>query len=99
MHDEVGKETYMPTDDVNVPIVVNLVIMFLFLFIGAIIFSQWEEWDLGPAFYFCFITLTTVGFGDLVPEKAFLESTKSLYGIFKMSFTVIYVIFGNNESS
>lgn len=94
MHDEVGKEAYMPTDLVMVPIMVNLVIIFLFLFVGAAIFSAWEDWNLGPALYFCFITLTTIGFGDMVPEKTFVEATQSFVGVLKMSFCVTYCIFG-----
>lgn len=94
MMDQVGKETYMPTDLVLVPIMVNLIIIFLFLFIGALIFSSWENWKLGPSLYFCFVTLTTIGFGDMVPEKTFIESTQSFVGVLKMAFAVVYCIFG-----
>ena len=96
MMDEVGKEAYMPTDLVIVPIMVNLIIIFLFLFIGALLFSHWEDWDLGSSLYFCFVTLTTIGFGDMVPNNAFLEATDSVVGIFKLGFTVVYCIFGKD---
>ncbi len=36
--DENGKEAYMPTDKVNVPIMVNLMLIFIFLFGGALCF-------------------------------------------------------------
>ena len=45
--DDIGKEMYMPTDKVNVPIMVNLMLIFSFLFVGAICFSSWEDWPLG----------------------------------------------------
>ena len=29
--------------------------------IGAVLFSLWEEWSLFESFYYCFVTLTTIG--------------------------------------
>ena len=57
----------MPTDDVNVPITINLMLIALYLGLGALIFSRWEEWEVSAAYYFSFITLSTIGFGDMVP--------------------------------
>lgn len=59
--DEVGKERYMPTDLVMVPITVNLILIFSFIFIGALAFAAWEDWTPIASAYFCFITLTTIG--------------------------------------
>ena len=41
----------------------------LFIFIPALIYNAIEPWSYGEAVYFCFVTLTTVGFGDIVPAK------------------------------
>lgn len=92
--DDVGKEVYMPTDKVNVPIMVNLVLIFTFLFLGAVAYSNWEDWSLGAALYFCFITLTTIGFGDLWPEKSFLRYKEGVGPFLQMITTIIYSIFG-----
>ncbi len=89
----------MPTDQVLVPVMICLIIIFLFLFGGALMFSNWEGWKLGPALYFCFITLTTIGFGDMIPDKAFLGATEGIMGAIKMGITIIYCIFGEGYAA
>lgn len=45
-----------------------LVFLAFYLSAGAAVFDEWEDgWTFFDGFYFCFITVTTVGFGDLVP--------------------------------
>ncbi|CAG0916531.1 unnamed protein product [Notodromas monacha] len=39
MDEEVGPETYMPTDDITVPIVLNLVILSFYIVMGGLLFS------------------------------------------------------------
>ena len=67
--DVVGREKYMPTDEVNVPIIINLMLIALYLGLGALIFCRWEHWEVTTAYYFSFVTLSTIGFGDYVPGK------------------------------
>ena len=43
--------------------------LFFFFSIGSAIFVFWEDWSFLQSFYFCFITMTTIGFGDVVPGK------------------------------
>lgn len=54
-------------EEVRVPMLVSLMIIALYIFGGAVLFSLWEkEWNYLIGSYFCFITLSTIGFGDYV---------------------------------
>ena len=58
---------------VTVPISVCLVIITAYIFLGSLLFSMWENWDYLTGSYFCFITLSTIGFGDIVPGMGMNE--------------------------
>jgi len=42
---------------------------FLMIMLGALVVGLVEGWAFSEAFYFAVISMTTVGFGDLVPDK------------------------------
>ena len=65
---------------ISVPISVCVLVMAAYIVGGAILFSQWENWNFLEGCYFCFITLATIGLGDLVPgmEKEKWESNEKL---------------------
>lgn len=88
----VGDEMYMPTNTIAIPIIVNVVIIFFYIFLGAMLFSIWEGWDLTSSAYFAFITLTTVGFGDLSPDKSFRGTGAA--GTIIMICSIIYCSIG-----
>ena len=83
----------MPTDEIAVPITVTVMFMGLYVFGGAAIFCEWEGWDLISSVYFTFITLTTIGFGDLTPASSFHGEMDAMQ-IIKMLFTIIYLLLG-----
>ncbi|XP_032396555.1 potassium channel subfamily K member 1b [Etheostoma spectabile] len=62
-----------------------------FFLIPAAIFSALEEnWNFLESFYFCFISLSTIGLGDYVPGEATNQRFRELY---KLGITV-YLILG-----
>uniref|UniRef100_A0A8C8JN88 Potassium channel subfamily K member n=1 Tax=Oncorhynchus tshawytscha TaxID=74940 RepID=A0A8C8JN88_ONCTS len=61
------------------------------LCIGALSFSFFEGWSFFHAYYYCFITLTTIGFGDYVAlQKDHALQTNPKY----VAFCFIYILTG-----
>lgn len=57
------------------------------IFIPSGIFYATEDWTYGQSIYYCFVTLTTVGFGDFVPAVAgssLQDSSNPLTGLYKI---------------
>ncbi|KAI5725047.1 hypothetical protein M8J77_010311 [Diaphorina citri] len=59
-----------------VPIWLCVFLVISYIIGGAFLFSHWEPWGFPDSAYFCFITLTTIGFGDFVPAQK-VQVTKS----------------------
>ena len=58
---------------------------------GALMFSHFERWKYLDSLYYCFITLTTIGFGDFVAlQKDNMLQEKLHY----FAFSVIFILFG-----
>ncbi|XP_031633608.1 uncharacterized protein LOC116347220 isoform X2 [Contarinia nasturtii] len=57
--------------ETQVPIIVIVSILTIYICIGTAIFSIWENWSFIDGAYFCFVTISTIGFADLVPRKTF----------------------------
>ncbi|CAF1144857.1 unnamed protein product [Adineta ricciae] len=74
----------------TIPISVTLSLLSSYLILGAILFSEWEGWRFLDGAYFCFVTLATIGLGDLVPGKS-ITSTQ-VEG--KLVICALYVLFG-----
>jgi len=65
------KNVMSSQDKVHVPISLCLMILATYISGGGFLFSIWEEdWGYLEGSYFCFISLSTIGFGDLVPGSA-----------------------------
>ncbi|XP_059620709.1 potassium channel subfamily K member 4-like isoform X1 [Phlebotomus argentipes] len=55
------------TETVIVPLTICVIIMIGYILFGATLFGHWEDWDPLEGSYFCFISLSSIGFGDMVP--------------------------------
>lgn len=49
-------------------IMVIVCLIMLMLLLGGILYNLTESWTFLDGLYFCFVTFTTIGFGDLVPN-------------------------------
>lgn len=54
----------------------TIVLFRRYLYSGAVLFAGWEKWGLLDGAYFCFISLSTIGFGDIVPGDMIKEGER-----------------------
>ncbi|NXK62678.1 KCNKI protein, partial [Sylvietta virens] len=86
--DKIGKEL----EKLDVPIVLMVLVIFVYISCAAAILPKWEKnMDFQEAFYFCFITLTTIGFGDTKLEHPKFFLFFSLYIIIGME--IVFIAF------
>lgn len=55
-------------EEVNLPVVVAVFIIFTYIVMGAFMYTLWEDWTYLESFYFVFITISTIGYGDIIPQ-------------------------------
>ncbi|NWS80527.1 KCNKI protein, partial [Toxostoma redivivum] len=92
--DKIGKEV----EKLDVPIVLMVLVIFLYISCAAGALPRWEKnMDFQEAFYFCFITLTTIGFGDTKLEHPKFFLFFSLYIIIGMEIVFIAFKLGQNR--
>jgi potassium channel subfamily K protein len=91
MDDEEDEEEEEEEERVSVPLTITMAVIGFYIFMGALLFGVWEKWEALDASYFCFVTVSTIGFGDIVPGSANFETKEDQY---KMIVIAIYMLFG-----
>ncbi|XP_028170408.1 uncharacterized protein LOC114360051 [Ostrinia furnacalis] len=89
---ETDPETPAPSvfeidDEFNLPISVAIVILVIYILIGALVYHTWENWSFFESFYFVFISMSTIGLGDLVPDHPHRMMGSILYLVFGLALT------------
>ncbi|XP_076240499.1 uncharacterized protein LOC143183014 [Calliopsis andreniformis] len=79
--------TFAVDDEFNLPISVAIFILLGYIFIGATLFCFSEDWGFFESFYFVFISMSTIGFGDYVPKHPIYMMCSIVYLVFGLSLT------------
>jgi potassium channel subfamily K protein 1 len=69
-----------------------LIVFILFFLIPAGIYAHIENWSYLNAFYYCFISLSTVGLGDYVPGDNEDQAHRHLYKICSILYLIVGVM-------
>lgn len=80
-------ETYLIDDEFNLPISVAITVLLLYIFLGAFVYCMWEDWSYFESFYFVFISMSTIGFGDYVPKHPIFMMASIAYLVFGLALT------------
>lgn len=75
-------------DEFNIPISLAFIILLAYIFCGATLYTLWEkEWSFFEACYFVFISMSTIGFGDYVPQHPIYMMLSIVYLVFGLALT------------
>lgn len=74
--------------------IIAFILLIAIVVFPAIGFHRLEEWTYFEAIYFCFVTLTTIGFGDFVPLNLKKDDGNSAIPIVLEFLNLIYMVVG-----
>lgn len=91
-------ERPLPRASIFLIFILCIAILVGYVCLGSFIVSRWEHWRFLDSFYFCFLTLTTISFGDIRSQKMgglerFQQRTEwfcSFYILFGMALTSMF---------
>ena len=95
MHDTVSVDSYHPfivDDNYNLPLWVSVIIWIVYILLGASMYSTWEtSWSYLDAVYFVFVSISTIGFGDIVPTQNYFFLMTSVYILFGLALVAMVI--------
>ncbi|XP_055926804.1 potassium channel subfamily K member 1-like [Argiope bruennichi] len=74
-------------DEFNLPVSLAILLLLTYMMMGAFIFTLWEPWTFFESFYFVFISMSTIGFGDYVPKHQMYMMATFIYLLFGLALT------------
>ncbi|XP_037093305.1 potassium channel subfamily K member 18-like [Pollicipes pollicipes] len=77
----------------TVPIAGCVLVMAGYVLAGGLLFGEWEGWTYLDGSWFCFVSLVSVGFGDLVPGFSAREADSSAVDV-KLIICAVYLLLG-----
>lgn len=66
-------------ENFNLPLPIASVIMLIYIFLGTFFYMILEGWNFIDSFYYVFISISTIGFGDIVPGQPEYFLVSSIY--------------------
>ena len=58
----------------HVPMTISITFLTVYLLISAFLFNSLEKWSLIQSAYFSYVTIATIGFGDLSPQLSIISA-------------------------
>jgi voltage-gated potassium channel Kch len=66
------------------------IVLGAWLALGTIIYTVYEDWTATESFYFCVMTLTTIGYGDYTPSDSIMQLYTVVYSVLGIGFFVSF---------
>lgn len=88
---KLGMKNTEVSNTANLVVLFGLLSMVVTVCSGAFIFSHYEKWSYFKSLYYCFITVTTIGFGDYV---ALQDSREQRFDDTYVGISLLFIFFG-----
>lgn len=88
---KLGMKNTEVSNTANMVVLFGLLSMIVTVCSGAFIFSYYENWSYFQSLYYCFITVTTIGFGDYV---ALQDSREQRFDDTYVGISLLFIFFG-----